>query len=70
MKARQREKKKKEEQNCLQTLACGLTLQMHNTELASGDPCLTTLRPEGIVQTGCMQHAATRVGHMQLRLTQ
>jgi hypothetical protein len=42
-------------------------MQSTNHECELG---LTTLRPEGIVQTGCMQLAAARVGHMQLRLAQ
>lgn len=39
-------------------------------KVANGELGLTMLTPEGIVQTGCMQLAAARVGHMQLRLAQ
>jgi hypothetical protein len=61
----------RERQNWQQILACGLTLQMQSTKFAHGELGLTTLRPEEcIVQTGCMQLAAARVGHMQLRLAQ
>jgi len=43
---------------------------MQSTKFANGELGLTTLRPEGIVQTGCMQLAAAPVEHMQLKLAQ